>query len=172
MGWFFHAPFCLTGLLFRSLEALFRSSSRIAAETKSRRDVSSTVPSQTPANLHWSSWAAEPGTRKASATPRMRQKQSEPKWRKSSSMALDLCKQNGKWSTEKEGEDLWLWGRTEPPSRSILTCGRGWELPSAAPGMHLSLQPGKNIPHSHPCLSSWNSGLSCMPECSPELQLS
>lgn len=150
------------------LTPMFRSSSNIAAKTKSRRDVSSTVHSQAPAKLHWSTQAAEPGTAKASAAPKMKQKQSQPKGRKSNSMTLDCCDQNEKWNTQ-EGQGVWLWGRTEPPADPHSPVGGGWVLPLCSP-THFSQI--KKSPLSPQCLISWNSWLTCMPDHSPELLLS
>lgn len=134
------------------LTPMFRSSSHILVKQKSRRDVSNTILSHAPANHHWSTWAAEPGTGKASAAPKMKQKQSQAKGRKSSSVILVTRMENETY--RNKGKTWWHWSRTERPADPYSPVGEGWVLPLCSPlecTSHFS-QPKKIPPslHSHP----------------------
>lgn len=165
------------------LTAMFRSLSYSAANTKSRRDVSSTLRSQAPTNQHWSTWAAEPETVKASAI-----------WNRSNH------------SQKGEGATPWLWflvtvtrmeNETHRNKDKICAldlpheAGRslaadpysgvwgGWVFSTSAAPSHtpLTSESAKPIPlslHSHPPLINWNSWLTWiwtwMPHCCPGLR--
>lgn len=72
----------------------------------------------------------------------------------------------------KRGQAMWLWGRTEPPSRSKLTCGKGLGAPLCSPlacTSHFRQTKKSPLPSLPPMAYQLEVLISYMPDFSPEL---
>lgn len=135
------------------------------------RDVSSTIPSQAPANHHWTPEQQNQAQQK----PQLYQDETETitaKMETEQSMTPDLCDQNGKWDAQKEDKLCDCEAGQSLPADPNSPVGRGWVLPSAAP-LHAPLTSARQkkspLPSLPPLPYQLELQISCMPDFSPEL---